>query len=74
MRATAKIVPTRMPVLSPVRLGHHRYFPAITLRVRASLAMRRLAVMAQASGLPSPAGTVSIPCEARRPADARHAA
>lgn len=74
MRATAKIVPTRMPVLSPVRLGHHRYFPAITPRVRASLAMRRLAVVAEASGLPPPAGAAPTPCEARRLADARHAA
>lgn len=44
MEANAITPPIRLPVLPAVRLGGHRYFPAIPVQVRASLLRSRLAL------------------------------
>ncbi len=70
MRDNAKIFPTRLPASSPVRLGRHRHGVAVMPRLRANLVLRRIA----ANGLVPLAGPAFTLVEARRPADARHAA
>jgi hypothetical protein len=70
MRTNAKIFPTRLPALSPVRLGHHRHFTAVTPWLRSSLVLRRVGI-ADSAALPV-SGITFV--DIRRPADARHAA